>query len=152
VNEQAEMNKLLELLCYLPLAIVQAAAYISSRSGTLSSYLELYYETPLAPVDLLGEDFEDLERDEEGTNAVFQTWAISFHQIRRENEQVAAMLSLMSFFDPQGIPESLLSKQVVGLRDFGDVLGNLKGFSLITDSHTTKAIDLHRLVRVCIQE
>lgn len=81
----------------------------------------------MAPLDLLTEDFEDLEREEEGRNAVFWTWVISFDQIRRENEQAAALLSFISFFDSQDIPESLLRKQILGLKDFWNALGLLKG-------------------------
>lgn len=122
-----------------------------STSEKIRDYLELYYETPLAHLDLPTEDFEDMEREEEERNAVFRTWVISFDQIRRENEQAAALLSLISFFDSQDIPESLLRKQILGLKDFWDALGLLKGLLSHYREPKENAVDLHRLVRICIQ-
>jgi hypothetical protein len=58
----------------------------------------LYDEKESSELDLLKEHFEDLGRDEEGHNAVFMTWAISFDRMRRQ-DACGSILSLMSFFD-----------------------------------------------------
>jgi tetratricopeptide (TPR) repeat protein len=57
----------------------------------------------------------------------------------------------MSFFDQHAIPKSLLRRHILTSGNFEDALGILKGFSLIADSHEDNTIDLHRLVRICIQ-
>jgi hypothetical protein len=143
------MKKLFALLEYLPLAIVQAAASINRKTQTLGDYLELYEETESAPLDLLNEDFNELGRDAQGKNAVFKTWVISFDQIRRENLRAAELLSLMSFYERQGIPKMLLRRQLGSLMDLEDALGILKGFSLIAPSNDGKSVDMHRLVQFC---
>src|SRR6266480_5691355 len=50
----------------------------------------------------------DLRRDEEASNSILCTWKISFERIREERPSAADLLSFMSFFNPQGIPEFLL--------------------------------------------
>jgi hypothetical protein len=90
--EQADMAELPKLLEYLPLAVVQAAAFISRNTQKVSDYIELYTHSDSTSLKLLDEDFKDLGRDEEGPNAVFRTWNISFDQIRRENLQAAAFI------------------------------------------------------------
>jgi hypothetical protein len=73
MDEQKITQKLLKLLEYLPLAIIQTAALISVESLTLRNYFELYNIQESAPLDLLNEDFEISERDKKEYNAVFKT-------------------------------------------------------------------------------
>lgn len=49
-----------------------------------------------------------LRRDRDAKNSIIITWQISFDHIQQERPSAANLLSLMSFFDQQGIPESLL--------------------------------------------
>jgi hypothetical protein len=51
--------QLLDQLTFLPLAIVQAAAYINENGITLSDYLSLLVEQEEDVIDLLSEEFED---------------------------------------------------------------------------------------------
>ncbi|KAM7188718.1 hypothetical protein V8F33_010488 [Rhypophila sp. PSN 637] len=50
----------------------------------------------------------DLRRDVGVSNAVLTIWQISFDYIRSKRPSAADLLSLMSFFDRQGIPEWVL--------------------------------------------
>jgi hypothetical protein len=52
-----------------------------------------------------------LRRDREAKNSIIITWQISFDYIREIRPSAADLLSLMSFFDRQGIPEALLRSQ-----------------------------------------
>ncbi|KAH7124618.1 hypothetical protein EDB81DRAFT_890057 [Dactylonectria macrodidyma] len=148
---EKSMGKLFDLLEYLPLAIAQAAAVIERKSQSLDQYLERYEETESAPIDLLNQDFKDIGRDGQDKNAVFKTWSISFNQIRQDNMRAAELLSLMSFYDRQGIPESLLRQQLGTSSQLEDALSTLKGYSLIYPSHDGKAFDMHRLVQLCVK-
>ncbi|KAK3064663.1 hypothetical protein LTS18_005169, partial [Coniosporium uncinatum] len=79
------------------LAITQAAAYINRRGRvTASGYLE--------------EMRKNSKKDESASNLVVTTWQMSFERIREERPSAADLLSLMSYFNPQGIPESILRK------------------------------------------
>ncbi|KAF4414632.1 kinesin, partial [Fusarium acutatum] len=148
---EKSMEKLFDLLEYLPLAIAQAAAVIERESLSLDQYLERYEETESAPINLLSEDFKDIGREEQDKNAVFKTWSISFNQVRQENMRAAELLSLMSFYDRQGIPELLLRQQLGTSSQLEDALSTLKGYSLIYPSHDGKAFDMHRLVQLCVK-
>ena len=50
-----------------------------------------------------------LRRDQEAKNSIIITWQISFDHILQVRTSAADLLSLMSFFDRQGIPETLLN-------------------------------------------
>ncbi|KAF1348286.1 TPR-like protein [Lizonia empirigonia] len=60
---------------------------------------------------LLDYDGGSLRRDVEAKNAILLTWQISFGHIRHARSSAADLLSLMSFFDRQGIPEELVRSQ-----------------------------------------
>ena len=52
-------TQLLRLLINLPLAIMQAAAYLNENCTTISRYLKIYEECDDGFIKLLGKDFED---------------------------------------------------------------------------------------------
>ncbi|RKK56450.1 hypothetical protein BFJ69_g17647, partial [Fusarium oxysporum] len=106
--------KLVRSLDLIPLAISQAAAYIQMRAPrtSLVQYLDEFRQSESKRVKLLSRDDGDLRRDlrQEGgaSNAILTTWQVSFDHIRSRRPSAADLLSLMSFFNRQGIPESLL--------------------------------------------
>ena len=106
----AELLVALELM---PLAIVQAAAYILRRKQRYSvrEYLQSFRESDLKRTSLLDYNSKQLRRDREAKNSIIVTWQISFDHIRKIRPSAADLLSLMSFFDRQGIPDFLLQKQ-----------------------------------------
>ncbi|KAK3387984.1 P-loop containing nucleoside triphosphate hydrolase protein [Podospora didyma] len=99
----ADLVKALDLV---PLAISQAAAYIQARAPRTSpeKYLAEFRENERKRARLLGYDGGDLRRDGGASNAILTTWQISFDHIRSKRRTAADLLSLMSFFDRQGIP------------------------------------------------
>jgi hypothetical protein len=60
-------------------------------------------------VELLSEPFEEVGRDSSIPNAVTATWIVSFKQIKEQCPHASDLLSLMSFFDRQGIFKMFLS-------------------------------------------
>src|SRR6266480_2310616 len=52
-----------------------------------------------------------LRRDWEAKNSIIITWQISFSYIQQTRPSAADLLSLMSLFDRQGIPEALLQNR-----------------------------------------
>lgn len=63
---------------------------------------------------------------------VADTWVISFEDIRTQNARAANILSLMSFLDRQGIPDSLLRSKDKNQVDFEDTIGILEAFSFLS--------------------
>ena len=114
-------TELVAELDWMPLAISQAAAYIQqmeSRSS-VQKYLEKFRKSERWKSSLLQHEVEDLRRDGEVSNSILKTWHISFDHIRSKRPSAADLLSLMSFFDRQGIPEWLLKPPEKGDRQEG---------------------------------
>ena len=126
-----ELTELVEVLENLPLALVQAAAFIGEKSQLISEYLQTYRGSDWSKIRLLSQNFEDSERDPDIKNPVAVTWMISFEQIKNNDPRAAELLSLMSVLDRQAIPKSLLLSDIEEL-DLDIALGTLKAFSLIT--------------------
>jgi hypothetical protein len=78
VAKEGSLNKtksseLLEVLGYLPLAITQAAAYISENNITVEEYVEALCAEDSKIQDLLTKDLPDLRRDFESQSSVIRT-------------------------------------------------------------------------------
>ncbi|KAJ5090876.1 hypothetical protein N7532_009560 [Penicillium argentinense] len=103
-------EQLVEELEFMPLAIVQAACLIRNRAPrySISLYLRDFQGSDIEATKLLKSEASRLVRDWEANNSILGTWQISFDYIRHTRPSAADLLSLMSFFDRQGIPESLI--------------------------------------------
>ena len=99
---------------FVPLAIVQAAAYISQRAPRYSTkqYLQDFRRNERKKTSLLNHEGGHLRRDWQAHSSILNTWQISFEHIERSRPSAANLLSLMSFFDRQGIPEVLVRNRV----------------------------------------
>lgn len=143
---------LVENLSLLPLAITQAAAFISENSLTVSEYLEMLVSKESDLKELLSEHLEDPRRDWNSENSVIRTWKLSFEQISRECPRAVEALSLLATLDYHGAPRSLLRKEDDTETGFRTALGTLQAFSLITVSKGKSPIcKMHPLVAVATQ-
>ncbi|ERS99122.1 hypothetical protein HMPREF1624_04318 [Sporothrix schenckii ATCC 58251] len=139
VDNREDTAALLARLTYLPLAIVQAAAYINANNISLRDYLSLLNEQEEEVIDLLSEDFEDEWRYRDVQNPVATTWLVSFGQVRQRDPLAADYLSFMACVDAKDIPPSLLppgpsQKKVI------DAMGTLQGYSLGDQYPSTGAL------------
>lgn len=112
-GESEDSRQLVEELELMPLAIVQAASYIRNRAPrcSVSQYLRDFQKSDREAIKLLKTEAGHTYRDWEAKNSILVTWQISFDHIRQRKPSAAGLLSLMSFFDRQGIPEELLRLQ-----------------------------------------
>lgn len=147
-STDGEMLELVKMLDYLPLAIAQAAAFISVRRPrmTVAKYLAFLRENE----NILLEDMGDLRRNPDMPNSVIKTWHISFNQIKKEHPQSAELFSLMSVLDRQGLPDYLFSKGGMDL-DFENNVARLIEFSLLTPSIDGRTFGMHRLVQIAMK-
>ena len=147
--DEDDAMALVEELSYLPLAITQAAAFISENSLTVSEYLETMRQDTEEFKELLSEDLEDPRRDLDTENSVIRTWKLSFDQISNEAPRAADMLSTLAVLDQSGAPtpRDLLRNRGEKEIPFVKALGTLQAFSLITVSRGKDAMcKMHRLV------
>lgn len=103
-------TELVRALDLIPLAISQAAGYIQRRAPRTSveKYLAEFKTGERKRIRLLGHEAGDLRSGGGASNSVLTTWTLSFERIRSERSSAADLLSIMSFFDPQAIPEEVL--------------------------------------------
>ncbi|OGM47679.1 putative kinesin [Aspergillus bombycis] len=139
--------ELLQKLTYLPLAIVQAAAFINKNQMTLSEYISLHDTTEESTIGMLSQDFEDEGRYEDGKNPIAATWLISFEQIQASDTLAAEYLSLMACVEPKNIPRIYLPLTHLAAES-ADALGTLKAFSFIASHENSQLLDIHRLVHL----
>ncbi|KAJ0370052.1 hypothetical protein COL26b_010256 [Colletotrichum chrysophilum] len=161
-DNDAAVLRLIDTLDYVPLAINQAAAYIYTRSPrvTVESYLEEFRNSENRKDLLLRLNTGDNRRYAGVSNSVVVTWQLTFEQIKREQPRAANLLSLMSFFQAQNIPEYMLHNYNSGNTDskeandrhgetsgvdFEDDLDVLRGYSLVTMTATPGVLEMHSL-------
>ncbi|KAF4342967.1 hypothetical protein FBEOM_3057 [Fusarium beomiforme] len=154
-ESEQDLLQLSSRLEFLPLALVQAAAFIQENSITVSEYLELLDGNEDDLVELLSEEFETVGRDSGTPRAVAQTWMVSFQQIERQHLFASEVLSLMCFFDRQKIPlefiefyakEKLPSKSNIKMQLI-KALGVLKAFCFIRGEKGGDH-NMHRLIQL----
>ena len=109
-----EGKKIIQKLGYLPLAIDQAAAYISARKLPLKLFINHYNErreVVLKHTPPLWEYRKRLGGDKDETLlSVFTTWELSFQQIGKnedERAQIGHLLTLSAFIDASNVGEHL---------------------------------------------
>ncbi|CAI7640439.1 unnamed protein product [Penicillium pancosmium] len=173
-----ELKQLIAALDFMPLAIVQAAAYIRHRSPRVSvaQYLRTFEESDRRKINLLVEhEAGHLRRDTEANNSILATWHISFDHIQRTMPTAADLLSLFSFFDRQGIPADMLKEHLIAERqdsasqdlkrgdgcgvevsdvavEFENDIVVLRDYLFISISTTGSDVEMHRLVQISMQE
>ena len=172
-GESQESRHLVEELEFMPLAIVQAASYIRNRAPrcSVSQYLRDFQKNDREATKLLKTEAGHIYRDSEAKNSILVTWQVSFDHIRQKKPSAADLLSLMSFFDRQGIPEGLLRFQPVNnpmsksellddssddeegyesdtFDEFEDDITTLRDFSFISVSKNSVFFTMHRLVQL----
>ena len=149
INDNSGTTKLLELLVNLPLAIMQAAAYLNAKGSTIAEYLRIYKESSDNTIKLLSKDFEDIRRYPGMKNPVATTWLISFQQIQDRDPLAADYMAFISCIKEQDIPQELLPPA----SEFNktEALGTLKAFGFIKERVSGTSYDMHRLVHTAMQ-
>ena len=144
---------LLERLEYLPLAITQAAAFMTENNVGLTDYMDvLATHDDLELIHFLNEDSGDVRRDYENSNSVIKTWKISFDQIRRQKRRAADVLSLMAVLDGQGVPKVLLQRKDERMTEFITATGTLHAFSLVAVEKDKMNFKMHHLVQLAMEQ
>ena len=155
--------ELLVALDYMPLAITQAAAYINKRwpRTTVASYTRELNTSNKEREKLLNQAAMDSRRDEQASNSILATLQISFEHLREENPSAADLLSFMSFFNPQGIPDFLLwgysgsepnaEDDNDGKGAFEEDLDLLRSYSFATTNLNGHVLQMHRLVQFAVR-
>lgn len=105
-----ELLELVRMLSCMPLALSQAAAYINRRAPrcSISEYMAKLTDSATASSSVFDEEQGEMARDREARNSIMATLLLSLDHVLQVKKTAAELLSLMSFFDRQAIPEDLL--------------------------------------------
>ena len=108
-NGGDDESQLISALGYLPLAVVQAASYISARAPryTAAKFLHDFRESKKQS-SLINYDAGHLRRDRDAKNSIGAIWEDIFEHLWQTKESAAELLYLVSFFYKSGIPKTLL--------------------------------------------
>ena len=157
-------TQLVNALDCIPLAVVQAAAYINRLRPrmSISDYLA-QLKGVKGQVELLQKAAPDMRRDKKALNSVLATWQISFEHIRQQRPSAADLLSFMSFFNPQSIPEFMIRHYTDNknkeqdssserqtnkeIDDFEEDVAVLRAFSLVDTKQREDEFEMHGLVQ-----
>jgi tetratricopeptide (TPR) repeat protein len=151
VSEREEMKLLVKELSYLPLAIVQAAAYTNIGNITLKDYRsQLVKQKEEEGFKLRSALSEGKPKDYDTTSPVNTTLLISLDQIRQNHSLAADYLFLTACLDRKDIPLDLLEAASTHERE--DAVGILNAYALITRRPAESALDLHRLVHLTVRQ
>ncbi|KAI1455276.1 hypothetical protein F4805DRAFT_468791 [Annulohypoxylon moriforme] len=140
------VKELLEELTYLPLAIMQAAAYIDRNQISIEKYLGFLRGTEQTMVGLLSREFHDETRYPGSQNAIATTWLVSMEQIQKSDSTAAELLSFLSCIEPKAIPQSLLP--MPQSEETEHAIGTLRGYSFLVKRGNDDIFDMHSLVHV----
>ncbi|KAH7129342.1 hypothetical protein B0J13DRAFT_530128 [Dactylonectria estremocensis] len=108
---------------HLPLALVQAAAFIRENSRTPDKYIELLDRSDQDLIDLPSQPFETVGRDSDTRHPVAKTLMLSFDKIRVQSPLASDLPSFKCLLNRQGIPEGFVydfyqcSKEKIRIRE-----------------------------------
>lgn len=182
-DQRDDIIRLAKALDFMPLAMAQAAAYIHKRAPRCSvqQYIEKLHRSQKSKLSLLNRDETDLRRDREASNSIISTWQISFEHVHSVRSSAADLLSFMSFFDRQAIPQALLLASTIpdsdgvnqngedddlGDNDLGDSQSDsgsrmdeldedillLRDYSFISVTSDLAIFEIHALVQLATQK
>jgi tetratricopeptide (TPR) repeat protein len=156
--EYPDADPLLEKLGGLPLALVQAGAYIGATSLTVEEYVAHYDKTW---VELMSyQDRYPLQ--EYAERSVLTTWRMSYEQVRMVKPEAAGLLDQWAFFHPGDMSYELIGdytrtfEDSEGARDceliatnklsFQDSVGVLAQYSLVNKTEGMSSFSIHAVV------
>jgi hypothetical protein len=133
-------RELVEELGCLPLAVVQAAAYIRRTRSTITSYLDRFRAQPGTLLDTPGDG------DPHGTT-IARTWRITLDTVADRNPLALHVLRVMAWYAPDDIPRTLVRRISADDDPIGldEALALLADYSMITLTQHT--VTMHRLVQ-----
>lgn len=174
-SEKNDIMRLAAALDFMPLAMVQAAAYIHKRWPRCSAqqYTEKLHRSQKSKLSLLNQGEADCRRDREASSSIISTWQISFEHVQNLRPSAAELLSLMSFFDRQAIPGGLLLASTIPDSDghggdndldesesdsssrvdeFEEDIQLLRDYSFISVTSNPEVFEMHALVQLATQK
>ncbi|KAH6631370.1 P-loop containing nucleoside triphosphate hydrolase protein [Chaetomium tenue] len=125
----------------LPLALTQIGGFITQRKLSLRDFLPLYkkHSSKIDSRKAPGSDYE---------YTLSSVWDVSFGKLTEDSTR---LLNVLSFFDPDCIPEEILTHGSSGFladeMDLGDASEELLCAALVNRNSESAVLTVHRLVQ-----
>lgn len=150
-HTEENLHELAQVLDYLPLAMGQAAAFITENSLSVTRYLRMF-EDDAAAADLLQRGVQESGRPSDVPNSVYATWKLSITQIQEQNPKSAELIFLMAHYEQVQIPVALLRHHIgTNPVEGAATIGVLLRFSLVTAGRA-ETYNMHRLVQLIVKQ
>jgi hypothetical protein len=152
-GDEKTMEKLLEHLEYLPLAITQAASYVRTREISIERYLEMIEDAEGHLFHPSSADPPDYTAAE--SRSTMTTFLVTLSHVEEMSPKAALLLQLMSLLGANiavSVLKALQSKQLIlsSDRDLHDAIGLLLSYHLVVKSHSNHFREdtyrVHRLI------
>ncbi|KAM0495692.1 hypothetical protein ACHAP8_007962 [Fusarium lateritium] len=150
IQDAEVTNELLQKLAHLPLAIIQASAYMNTNMVPITEYLRLLQNTNRDMIELLSVGVYEKTHYNESQGAVLTTWIVSFEQIRDSHTEAATLLSFVACLEPKAIPRALLPR-LESEQSMTRAIGTLCGYGFFSPREDGKMFDMHSLVHLATQ-
>jgi len=160
-DERAALQELAKELDGFPLALEQAAAYVSKINCSFGSYLQAFRKQGLRVLESSRPATGPYER------SVATTWSLNFEAVRSASSTSAELLYFAAFLAPERIPKALLyiggrwlgpglatvcSKLAEEPLGFDELLAPLTKYSLIFRDRGSDSFSVHRLVQMVVRD
>ncbi|GAB2839885.1 hypothetical protein GCM10022221_44090 [Actinocorallia aurea] len=127
----------------LPLALEQAAAYISCADETLADYAARLHGRF---GDLLAEVAPDIAQE----RAITRVWDITLDALSARDKRAVALLHVLAWLGPDHLPRDLVLAHLNGDEISANrLLSLLRSYSMVTVTKTT--VNVHRLVQAVLR-
>ncbi|MCJ1473826.1 hypothetical protein MMC13_002478 [Lambiella insularis] len=150
--QEKELQKLAEKLDYIPLALLQAAAFIRQNSFSVPDYLKVLDDNESELTKLLEHELGSEHERDDMAKAVMSTWKAAIDEIHVHCPAAVEIISLIAFYDVQHIPKSLLRQFHNNMQYTDEALRILIEYSFITASTSTESFEMHRLVQLAMRK
>ena len=147
-----DLVKLASQLDCLPLALVQAAAYIRMTSLSVADFLGLIANDESNLADMLELDIRGDGGSDDLSQAFMSIWRVAFDQIEARCTPASNLLSIMAFCDLRRIPKYLISNSHVDSSQSSQALEMLLAYSFITADSGNETFSMHRLVQLAMRK
>ena len=148
----------------LPLALEQAAAYMSSSPIPLNfkDYLNRYKAVKLRL--LKQQHATALSLEAQHRLSTHTTWVMNFEYVKELSPAAAKIMRISAFFESEFIPFNVinpgspefdheeLKESSSSYSDIGDILKRLSSYSLFTVDHQCKLFRVHKLVQEVVRD
>ena len=148
----------------LPLALEQAAAYISVSPIPLS-FKDYLQEFQAVKIRLLKQQpATPLSVEAQHRLSVHTTWEMNFEFVKKESPAAATMMRISAFLESENIPIEVINPGlpeldqeelrdcVLSKIDIATILKVMSSYSLFSVHHQTKAFGVHKLVQEVVRD